>query len=508
MEHLPEYYKYLKPDKPDDAYDKFNNMISVFDNNPETIQNKNGFIKDSILYNQSNPYLIHYEEFNGKSYPIISILKGTLLFTGRIKYESTSDSQMKLLYHLYKLHGNDTLDKYKNNIASTLTYFYPTPFMSPVVNEKFEMMDIVTLTEDARLLCMIGPSPIISDLDTRYGPYVAGIDDDDEDDYDYPPYQLPSRKKVRELIHGLKLNGFIGISEVDAVNSHTTTDAVNNIREKIDFDTSLLVRASCFKNRIEKTPNILDNTFIENVFHKRIYGIPEVVLIPYNYHKYPTPERYREIYNYGYTQPNFGPKHFIFNSISTIKGKDAYELGTKVEKILIKYFRNNMFVKSAQAYPLFTMLASTANNYAINTNMPITLDEVSFIKSYETPSSSKCAFETGEFYKRLSRETSGGSVIVPSQPFQPSFTTMQNKIVNKNKGDIVTPDPVKNRVNTENVFYSEVGDIPIFFIKKRSEMDGGKNKKKQNKKKQNKKKQNKKTTKRGKKNNKKSKKRH
>lgn len=26
-----------------------------------------------------------------------------------------------------------------------------------------------------------------------------------------------------------------------------------------------------------------------------------------------------------------------------------------------------------------------------------------------------------------------------------------------------TPDIVKNRVNTENVFYSEVGDIPIFL---------------------------------------------
>lgn len=65
------------------------------------------FFNDKMLYNQNNPYLVHYENFEGSDYPIITILKGTLLFTGReVKSSSLSESY----FHLYKFREDDLID--------------------------------------------------------------------------------------------------------------------------------------------------------------------------------------------------------------------------------------------------------------------------------------------------------------------------------------------------------------------------------------------------------------
>lgn len=497
-----DYYKYLKPDKNDAVYNQFNEMMETFDNKPQTIPNEAvGFTKDSILYDEQNPYLIHYEKFNGKSYPIITILKGTVLFTGRRVYEP---NPAKSMFHLYKFNRHKTLESYKDNIATTLTFFYPVPFMSSVVDRNFIMMDMVTLTENVKLLCCIGPSPIITELDEIYGSYETQLfqDDfeDDMDDLDFtPPYSISSTKVMKDIIHGLKLNGVIGVCEVDSVNCPNQTDAINDIKDKIEFDNSLLVRSSCFKNLIHKDKSMpkLDYNFIESIFMYRTWGIPEIVLIPFNYHKNNNPMRYKEIYDsfleFDAKNINLKTTEIIFKIIKNIHGRDAYELGTNMEKHIINYSRK--FGKSVQAYPLLTTYKDYFDPaFNIPTNRPLNINDVSFVKSYEEENKKKrhsnksmCAFEIGEFYKQLEKlhETTtvgGGSLDTVMTNNIPNLYKSATPIKTINSSQKIE-EPIgliKNRVNTENVFYSEVANIPIFFVKKIREhkREGGNKKRK------------------------------
>lgn len=500
------YYKFLKPDKPDIVYDQFNEMMVSFDNKPQTINNEDiGFTKDSILYGNKNPYLIHYEKFNGKSYPIITILRGTVLFTARRQNER---NLAKSMFHLYKFHGHKTLESYKNNISSTYTFFYPVPFMSSVVDQDYLMMDMVTLTENVKLLCCIGPSPIITELDEIYGVYdTDALDDDIDDDIDdddelEPVYTIGSTKEMKNIIHGLKLNGVIGLCDGDSINSPNQTDAINDIKDKVDFDHSLLVRSSCFKNLIYKETSMpkLNYNFVESIFHYRTWGIPEIVLIPFNYHKINNPRRYKEIYD---SFIGFKPNHVIlstndviFKIMKIVRGKDAYELGTNMEKLIIQLSRK--FGKSVQAYPLLTTHEDYFDPaYKIPSIQPMNINDVSFVKGYQEESSKirhsykyMCAFETGEFYTELKKQyesssVGGGSVdtVMPNNIPSLYKTTTPIKTISINQKMDESRGLIKNRVNTENVFYSEVANIPIFFVKKIREhkREGGNNKRRKNK---------------------------
>jgi len=475
------YYPILtKKEEYDKVYDKFDEMMSKFKMQPETIINKNnGYIRDSILHGQNNPYLVHYEEFEGESYPIISILKGTMLFTAR---EMHSPNLSESYFHLYKLYGNPTLDEYKkHNFENVMTYFFPTPFMTPVVGTDYVKMDVVTLTEDIRLLCLISPSPM-----TRGDKDSAKINLVNNDNKPYykntATYICQSRDydlcMSSKIIDGLQLNGYIGIAYQDSMSHPDNQDILREMIYNIDLKKSLLFECSCFNNAIYDKPK--GYNFLERMFKARTYGIPEIVLIPYNYHKYGDAADYQNIYNtfdemVKQEIDNAPSDHFIFEYIDHVDGTDTFEVCDNMEDLIKSLNRENLISKSLQAYPLFSIynreLDPSKQYMVIYNESSITMNDVSFPNAYKQ--GSKCALEIAKFYNMLEENVNsetwvGGSAEIIMGP---KVEPHSKKIVPGSPTKLEETGPKietgPKKIRTDRIYYNEAANIPIFAFKKK-----------------------------------------
>ena len=474
------YYPSLtKKEEYDKIYDKFDEMMSQFKMNPETVINKNnGYIRDSILHGQNNPYLVHYEEFEGESYPIISILKGTMLFTAR---EIHSPNLSESYFHLYKLYGNPTLDEYKkDNFENVMTYFFPTPFMTPVVGTDYVKMDVVTLKEDVRLLCLISPSPM-----TRGDKDSAKINLVNNDNKPYykntSTYICQSRDydlcMTSKIIDGLQLNGYIGIAYQDSMSHPDNQDILREMIYNIDFKKSLLFECSCFNNAIYDKPK--GNDFLERMFKARTYGIPEIVLIPYNYHKYGDASDYQNIYNtfdemVKQQIDNAPSDHFIFEYIDHVDGRDTFEVCDNMEDLLKFLNRENLISKSLQAFPLFSIYNKELNpsnqDMILNNKTLITMNDISFPNAYMQ--GSKCALEIAKFYNILEENVNsetwvGGSAEIMMSPKVEPYSKRVPGSLSKLEETGTKIETGHKNIRTDRVYYNEIANIPIFAFKKK-----------------------------------------
>jgi len=484
--------------------DKFNELMEPFKNNPNTILNTKQYINDSILYNQHNPYLVHYETFGGISYPIISILKGTVLFTART---NKSESLNKSYFHLYKLHGNPTINEYvSNDFANTFTYFFPTPFMADVIKPYFKTMDMVVLSKDVRLLCLITPSPIERGIKDNTVKKTV-INPNDKKQY-YNDDSMKSCKDrnydiclSKDLIYGLKLNGYIAIAHMDSF-------AVSQNISKVwpfhmgNFTSSLLYLSSCFNNAIYQKRPPLGSRFIDKMVAKRTYGIPEIVLIPYDIHTNSDPATYKSIYSIFDKIPMSDTvnSHFIFKYVAHVDGDETTSIMENPSIIVCKKMGNLLrdfaprLSKSLQCFPLLNVLKDKIDHrkmdYIVDYERRDTIpfEDIAFTHSYLPGSTSKCAFETVYFYEKFPENSIvGGKGDIP--PIPPAMTieplpivpTMTKRaMINKpiknetmlvpmtnNKQNIIktntNPDLESNiEFVSDNIYYSEVHGIPIF----------------------------------------------
>jgi surface protein len=451
------YMDFYKSSIPDNVFNKFNEMMQTFDK-PLTLTNSdtNNYINDSMFYGQTNPYLVHYEIFEGKSFPIITILKGTVLFTGRANQSTYLNTSF---FHLYKLYSNPSLDKYIiNDFESSLTYFFPIPYMAAVINHDFQTMDMVVLTKDVRLLCLISPSPITREVKSNR---------------DYISYTKTCQSRAYDicltskLIYGLKLNGYIGIAYNDSLANY---DSIHTLRPFYkNYKSSLLYLSSCFNNAINKKRGNSSGTgFIDEMIDERTYGIPEVVLIPYDIHSYTEPSVYQTVYNdfaNNLSSNTVDDSHFIFKPVFHVNGRDIIDVSEKVADQLT-LMPSGKLQKSLQCFPLLNILTDEVDpdkmDYVVEPTYPATLNDVAFINSYLTPSTSKCAFETVYFYHKLEKtiEQIGGSVVISENvPLK-----IESKIMPKQ--DLIIPFPEKKitRGSTSTGYYKEVNGIPVFAI--------------------------------------------
>jgi surface protein len=451
------YMDFYKSSRPDNVFNKFNEMMQTFDK-PLTLTNSdtNNYINDSMLYEQTNPYIVHYEIFEGKSFPIITILKGTVLFTGRVNQSTYLNTSF---FHLYKLYSNPSLDKYIiNDFESSLTYFFPIPYMAAVINHDFQTMDMVVLTKDVRLLCLISPSPITREVKSNR---------------DYISYTKTCQSRAYDicltskLIYGLKLNGYIGIAYNDSLANY---DSIHTLRPFYkNYKSSLLYLSSCFNNAINKKRGNSSGTgFIDEMIDERTYGIPEVVLIPYDIHSYTEPSVYQTVYNdfaNNLSSNTVDDSHFIFKYVFHVNGRDIIDVSKKVTEQL-RLMPSGKLQKSLQCFPLLNILTDEVDpdkmDYVVEPTYPTTLNDVAFINSYLTPSTSKCAFETVYFYHKLEKtiEQRGGSVLITENvPLK-----IESKIMPKQ--DLIIPFPEKKiaKDSTSAVYYKEVNGIPVFAI--------------------------------------------
>jgi hypothetical protein len=391
----------------------------------------------------------------------------------------------------------------KDNCKDCLTYFFPIPSASELVEFGFRKMDMVVLKKDIRLLCLISPSSVNRDVINNRGDYV----DTNYDTY-YDNEHLHKCKDrgydicmSNELIIGLKLNGYIGIAFSDSLAIGFQDIFIDNI-DNGEYKKMLIYLASCFNNGIyTRQNNIKGNQFVEKMTDSRTYGIPEIVIIPYDLHAYPDPNDYVNVYN-EFTNKvneninvvnihprNIDHSHFIFRFVANTRGANAVEVGKKMAEIL----KNNAndFDKSLQAYPLFTLLRSEVdprNSDYILGNRPITFDDVAFVNSYMSPSKSKSAFETNIFYEMLSESTVGGSldIIKPENIINisrvPQIANKKEPLRIKNIGfNIQNKKPIQ--FENENIYYNEINGIPIIVYKKNKPIPlGGRKRKKHYKK--------------------------
>ena len=405
-----------------------------------TVITREAFIDDAMITNVTrpnpNPYLIHYESLNGIPYPIITIPRGTMLFSGR---KFAGENQTESFSYMYKLRTSqpnsgsyvkhERLDLHeRNNYQDAFTYFFPFPFMINAVKDNFTNIDIVTCTQDIRLLCLISPSPIsrsirlksvhddIIDLGGNHIYKDIYNNDDDEDEYNPPMYTCPDRNYdiclSNELIHGLKLNGYIGMPFKDSLtNNYGYIEDL--MGENVDLKTTSLFK-SCVMNASSHNNNPQDPaggylSGINNLFslaNYRTFGVPEIVLIPFDIHT--RRSDYPKIYKNFMAAADRNEKPvpsdgFVFKPYHNESGADTFETATKIESFLANH--KTAFKKSLQSYPLFTGVAAeidAANSLFVDFDYEVNGSEIMFPTSYETNGAQcKSAFETMLFYKVL-----------------------------------------------------------------------------------------------------------
>jgi len=307
--------------------------------------------------------------YNGQHYPIIHILKGTILFTAR---KITPINEYTSFYYLYKLDKADpntagttnVLDIYKqNDCEEVLTYFFPIPYMCDVVNNEFTCMNGVVLTQDVKLLCLISPSPFIrGDKNSKFGQQLK-IGKCSSRDYDICI--------SNEVIDALKLNGYIGIAGLDSLSAWYDR-MVKLFGTEATLQNSLLYKSACFNNYNHK--NKLDTTlptFAEFATQRnRIFGTPEITLIPYNIHRADAVTKYKHVhasFKYNLRNKNriqardyepFVFKPFIKSSVPSISNTAAFDMARE----LINLIDRNVYIKkSLQSYPLFNIHTQDAD---------------------------------------------------------------------------------------------------------------------------------------------------
>jgi hypothetical protein len=460
-------YKTLTHDK---VYDQFDRIMSQFDHNPKQIDSPQLFITDQMLHNVINPYVVHYETTaSGAIYPIITILKGTMLFTGRTR---SGTNLTESYYHLYKLHNNPTLQHYSAiNFSNVLTYFFPFPYLSNIISEMHTTLDMVVLTKDIRLLCLISPSPLergYKDAKNR------GLYNDFEKNR--PMVSTCSGRDYdlcinQQLIMELKLNGYIGIAYEDSVSSHLLFGTqLQTILAELPQSKSALFQACCFNNAIYKNHKKV-SSFMEDVEAKRTFGIPEIVLIPYDIHSYPDPYEYVQVRDLFQNGLGVDHSHFIFRHENQVQGQNSIDVAKQMEQVLVsRYPMGTVIGKSLQAPPLLTVLLSevdASHQDYIKYDTTYSYLDVSFMNSYTENPSSKCAFEMNIFYSWLvamvNANMAGGKRI---QSPKNQTRSLQRRLPKESvrvrtKKRVATKITKGVRVNTPTLFYTEVSGMPV-----------------------------------------------
>ena len=508
----PLYKKF--PNKEDPRYIEFDQKMDLATNNKKTtIQRDNKlFIDDKLLDNteQKDKYRIEYEEFEGKSYPIIHILKGTILFTARaIQSPNDYDS----FYYLYKLNTADTLNTYgKDNYKDVLTYFFPIPYMCQVVSQKFTNMNAVILTKDIKLLCLISPSPLIrGDKGSSLGNSLQ------MNKCKSRQYDLCVSSK---LINGLKLNGYIGIADEDSLKKYfrQLEDLFKTI-SVYSLKSTLLYKSSSFNNFMhDKNLQAYSTTMFTDFATQleRTFGTPELTLIPYDIHSVDADNKYREV------RDSFTSK---LNSSSTIDASDyepfifkpfisvntggiattnpGFILANQILQILDQ---NTDIKKSLQAYPLFNIHypdadPSIRDKYAIdymvdgNVNVPQQNMFMTTYSSTRDPEKDLSAFELIYTYTTPVSNMTGGEI---GNMYNEKNPLIINDNIYNAKNQLMTNDNIYNAKNqsttelkkvdyrtlpiTHNddfLYYETKNGIPVLYFntEKMNEKQGGKTKK-------------------------------
>ena len=300
---------------------------SIADNWIFTHENPRYNHSPKILSNENNnPYIIHYETFNGYEYPIVTLPKGTMLYT--YAFFDNNNNNNKLNYNLGKAFlYNTTVPTYNTNTNSKNTnskntnntntnskninskntnskntnskntnskntnnnnkynfydlsqyvetdfkFFNPIPYAEEgIVGRTYNYCNIVVLTEDIRIMALLVPAP--HNKNNMSNPFINPVlnlkmPDDNyyNNNYTYPGhFNIHNLRIQPEMMKFMNIQGYIGLDKMDNI-SHGTMwgDILNNIKNNKDKDILReLVLKSCIDSNYATTKN--NNVLINKV---------------------------------------------------------------------------------------------------------------------------------------------------------------------------------------------------------------------------------------------------
>lgn len=465
--------------------ESINEKLSDFKINCENMDHsveKVELVKETDTHlNSNNRYIIHYEKYKNIDYPVITILKGTIMFTCRniIKEDQKPVSKF---YYLNKLDKDYT----KTTFEDSRTFFYPIAYYALIIS-MYNTIDMVVLTEDIKLLCMISPSPL-----SRGMRFLKknGISNCIKKQYDLCISM--------DVMKGLNIQGYIGIANMDSLNirfntiNHFLTNYENGLFSVVDN----IYSKSCVDKIIA-----LKEYETDNIKTTPIVGIPEIVVIPFLFNQYTEADfnNQRIVFDKNKnldedaTQQliNDNKRFYSFYTIYSISSDvDLIDACNKLSLKMSKYPQN--YGQSLQS-PMFTIYlpefgsTSTIHPAILNKTLTIsefTLNMVDYKKSYKMPesaieSNSYSAFETYLYHVLLDKKSGGRDVKRLT-----GLDVMIKKNISVNKKDkykmnsdsdgfarhsteLVVPksQTLSKKIVEENLYFSKmVNNIPFLII--------------------------------------------
>jgi hypothetical protein len=187
--------------------------------------------------------------------------------------KTTLHSDVSFLYNLHNITSN--------TIDTSLKFFYPVPYAALGVGTCYDTCNIVSLTENIQLLCLLSPAPQTRGmLKVNAEPYYANNNITKScKDFTYDLCTNPSVMKKYNL------QGYIGLAHEDTISHGTQWGNIlksNNLINKEIINT--FIKKSCLDSSKAFAGNhltIQKDIDIPRKLFNRYFGIPEIVLSPF-----------------------------------------------------------------------------------------------------------------------------------------------------------------------------------------------------------------------------------
>ena len=399
-----------------------------------------------FLQENTNPYMIHYEYFDEKVYPIITIPKGTLLYT----YTHIQNSN-EILDNLYNIHEYE-------NYETELKFFYSVPYGAKYgIAGRYNYCHIVVLTEDTRLVCMISPAPQTMQnlMEPEQNPSTTSCGEQYYDSsVSFPCYMYEHDLCLsREFMEKMNVQGYINIDIDDSISngSDWLKTMLSRKRQNLPFVKDYII-GSCISSSFVKESNYknINKLYSITTPSNTLFGLPQIALCPIK-------------------NIEFGENHKGLHDEFMKLKKNKH----KIQKMWFKYFNYchissspienikdtmdefKMDVVQNRQYHLFYML-NTHTNFDYNMFrqiQPITLDDVNYLDNYEN-NKQGCAFETIAFH-----------LLKNGEPVDFSLQ-IAGKTMNRRKNGRKTRKLSRKTTSSNIVFERTSFGMPIMYYKK------------------------------------------
>jgi hypothetical protein len=433
-----------------------------FDRNPEYLKN-------------NNPFLIHYESFRNYEYPLITIPKGTVLYS----YGKSVDMT------IYNLSDNPS------PIERDFKFFYPVPYASHGVSgygHMYTSCTVVTTTDDIRLIALITPSPL-----TRFSlrePKLRPVQKNGISYYDNGFTKSGEKDFSTDLVidpafmKEINVQGYIAIAEEDSFTKGSLwyelfrfffQGKINNrihelIRTDREYMTIDILKQLIFKSGTTALNSDNMNTlYLKELLQPLVMsqnilaGVPEIALSPLKSTHF-------------FTTTRAELKHTTTqNNIDNFFNYMVLEHITDLKRIpfVLNFHKHN--IKENIQMPLFQLyrphMKKTYTNFReISYHSDLHLNQVDYKKTYKNQSEG-CSFETVTWVIKKKPSVTEIIAIGGKKNKRSGGTKTKTIVYHKTKKHptyklVLTPLPAIRTYNIKGttVHLSMVNNIPIMWI--------------------------------------------